>query len=41
MSRFEMPLGVGALAVACHTVEDGPVVLLHTGLSQELSATGA
>jgi uncharacterized protein len=31
MSPFEMALGDGALAVAYHTVEDGSVVLLHTG----------
>ena len=30
MSRFEMPLGGGALAVAYYKVEDGRVVLLHT-----------
>jgi hypothetical protein len=30
MSRFEMPLGDGAPAVAYCKVEDGRVVLLHT-----------
>ena len=36
MSRFEMPLGDGALAVAYYKVEDGPVVLLHTEVPQKL-----
>jgi len=35
MSRFEMPLGDGALAVAYYKVEDGRVVLLHTEVPQE------
>jgi len=37
MSRFEMPLGDGALAVAYYKVEDGRVVLLHTEVPQERS----
>ena len=40
MSRFEMPLGDGALAVAYYKVEDGRVVLLHTEVPQELSGQG-
>jgi predicted GNAT family acetyltransferase len=40
MSRFEMPLGDGALTVACYKVEDGRVVLLHTEVPQELSGLG-
>ena len=40
MSRFEMPLGDGALAVAYYEVEDGRVVLLHTQVPQELSGLG-
>jgi hypothetical protein len=35
MSRFEMPLGYGTLAVAYYKVEDGRVVLLHTEVPQE------
>lgn len=37
MSRFEMPRGKGALAVAYYKIEDGRVVLLHTEVPQELS----
>ena len=40
MSRFEMPLGDGAPAVAYYKVEDGRVVLLHTEVPQELSGMG-
>jgi uncharacterized protein len=40
MSRFEMPLGDGALAIAYYKVEDGRVVLLHTEVPQELSGLG-
>ena len=40
MSRFEMPLGDGALAVAYYRAEDGRVVLLHTEVPQELSGLG-
>jgi hypothetical protein len=40
MSRFEMPLGDGALAVAYYKLEDGRVVLLHTEVPQELSGLG-
>ena len=40
MSRFEMPLSDGALAVAYYKVEDGRVVLLHTEVPQELSGQG-
>lgn len=40
MSRFEMPLGDSALAVAYYKVEDGRVVLLHTEVPQELSGLG-
>ncbi|WFU55249.1 GNAT family N-acetyltransferase [Bradyrhizobium pachyrhizi] len=40
MSRFEMPLGDTALAVAYYKVEDGRVVLLHTEVPQELSGLG-
>ena len=41
MSRFEMPLGYGALAVAYYKkAEDGRVVLLHTEVPQELSGLG-
>ena len=40
MSRFEMSLGDGALAVAYYKVEDGRVVLLHTEVPQELSGQG-
>jgi uncharacterized protein len=40
MSRFELPLGNGAFAVACYNVEDGRVVLLHTEVPQELSGLG-
>ena len=40
MSRFEMPLGDGALAIAYYKVEDGRVVLLHTEVPQELSGQG-
>ena len=40
MSRFEMPLGDGALAVAHYKVEDVRVVLLHTEVPQELSGLG-
>jgi len=40
MSRFEMPLGDSALAVAYYKVEDGGVVLLHTEVPQELSGLG-
>lgn len=40
MSRLEMPLGDGALAVAYYKVEDGQVVLLHTEVPQELSGLG-
>ena len=40
MSRFEMPLVDGALAVAYYKVEDGRVVLLHTEVPQELSGLG-
>ena len=37
MSRFEMSLGDGALAVAYYKVEDGRIALLHTKAAQELS----
>jgi predicted GNAT family acetyltransferase len=41
MSRFEMPLGCGGLAVAYYKVEDGRrVVLLHTEVPQALSGLG-
>jgi predicted GNAT family acetyltransferase len=40
MSRFEMPLGDGALAVAYYNIEGGRVVLLHTEVPQELSGLG-
>jgi len=40
MSRFEMPLGDTALAVAYYKVEDGRVVVLHTEVPQELSGLG-
>jgi predicted GNAT family acetyltransferase len=40
MSRFEMPLGHGALAVPYYKIEDGRVVLLHTEVPQELSGLG-
>ena len=40
MSRFEMPLGEGALAVAYYKVEDERVVLLHTEVPQERSGLG-
>jgi predicted GNAT family acetyltransferase len=40
MSRFEMSLGDGALAVAYYKVEDGRVVLLHTEVPQEPSGLG-
>ncbi|WP_234683191.1 GNAT family N-acetyltransferase [Bradyrhizobium monzae] len=40
MSRFEIPLGDSALAVAYYKVEDGRVVLLHTEVPQELSDLG-
>jgi len=40
MSRFEMPLGCGGIAVAYYKVEDGRVVLLHTEVPQELSGLG-
>jgi predicted GNAT family acetyltransferase len=40
MSRFEMSLGDGALAVAYYKAEDGRVVLLHTEVPQELSGLG-
>ena len=39
MSRFEMPLADGAIAVAYYKIEDG-VVLLHTEVPQELSGLG-
>ncbi|WP_407156615.1 GNAT family N-acetyltransferase [Bradyrhizobium sp. STM 3557] len=40
MSRFEMPLGNGALAVTYYKIEDGRVVLLHTEVPHELSGLG-
>ena len=40
MSRFEMPLGDGALAVAYYKVEDGRVVLLHTEVPQRVVGPG-
>lgn len=40
MSRFEMPLDGGAIAVAYYKVEDDRVVLLHTEVPQELSGRG-
>ena len=40
MSRFEMPLGDGALAAAYYKVEDGRVVLPHTKVPQELCGLG-
>jgi predicted GNAT family acetyltransferase len=40
MSRFEMPVGDGAIAVAYYRVEDGRVVLLHTEVPQELTGVG-
>jgi hypothetical protein len=40
MSRFEMPLADGTLAVAYYEVEDGRVVPLHTEVPQELSGLG-
>ncbi|SIO64408.1 Predicted acetyltransferase, GNAT superfamily [Bradyrhizobium erythrophlei] len=40
ISRFEMPLSDGALAVACYKVEDGRIVLLHTEVLQEPSGLG-
>jgi len=40
MSRFEMPLDDGGLAVAYYKVEDDRVVLLHTEVPQELSGLG-
>jgi hypothetical protein len=40
MSRFEMPLGDSALAVAYYKVEDGRVVLLYTEVPQELYGLG-
>ena len=38
MSRFEMPVGDGALAVAYYKVEDGRVVLLHTEMRKSCPA---
>ena len=40
MSRFEMPLGDGALAITYYKVENGRVVLLHTEVPQEPSGLG-
>jgi uncharacterized protein len=40
MSRFEMPLGGGALAIAYYKVENGRGVLLHTEVPQEPSGLG-
>jgi hypothetical protein len=40
ISRFEMPLGDGALAVAYYKVEDGRVVLLHTEVPQRAVRPG-
>jgi predicted GNAT family acetyltransferase len=40
ISRFEMPIGDGALAVAYYKVEDGRVILFHTEVPQELSGLG-
>ena len=40
MSRFEMPVGDGGIAVAYYKVEDGRVVLLHTEVPQELTGVG-
>lgn len=40
MSRFELPLDGGAVAVAYYKVEDGRIVLLHTEVPQELSGLG-
>jgi hypothetical protein len=40
MSRFEMRLSDGSLAVASYKVEDGGVVVLQTEVPQELSDPG-
>jgi len=40
MSRFEMPVGDGPIAVAYYRVEDSRVVLLHTEVPQELTGVG-
>lgn len=40
MSRFEMPIGEGAVAVSYYKVEDGRVYLLHTEVPQEFSGQG-
>jgi predicted GNAT family acetyltransferase len=40
MSRFEMPVGDGAIAVPYYNVEEGRGVLLHTEVPQELSGLG-
>jgi uncharacterized protein len=40
MSRFEMPVGEGGLAVAYYKVDGGRTVLLHTEVPQELSGLG-
>jgi len=40
MSRFEMPVGDGGIAVAYYKVEDGRVVLLHTEVPKSCPAWG-
>jgi predicted GNAT family acetyltransferase len=40
MSRFELPLGDDAIAVAYYKVEDDRVLLLHTEVPQALSGLG-
>jgi predicted GNAT family acetyltransferase len=40
LSRFEMPLEGGAMAVSYYKVEGGRVLLLHTEVPQELSGRG-
>lgn len=40
MSRYELPIAEGAVAVAYYALEDGRVVLRHTEVPNEYSGQG-
>lgn len=39
-SRFELPLGGGAVAIASYRIEDGRVVLTHTEVPEQAAGQG-
>jgi predicted GNAT family acetyltransferase len=40
MSRYELPISGGAMAVVYYSIEDGRVVLRHTEVPSEFSGQG-